>query len=205
VERTPLRRGSWLVKHRDNFTFTFHVNRRSGKPSRDLLRLLVVAFLSLSRWLKCNGLYEGVSKSFRSGSLERELQMVQLSATRCSCIAILWVSLLSFAVIILCVASQWVYCCCLFRYRLSPETFGYTLVNYWIILRLFNDAVSTTEVIKRWKETGVLSWIIGATGVKDLEGNRGSFDGTIWSVTCKTTTDILSIFKIEWLLYFRHH
>jgi hypothetical protein len=33
--------------------------------------------------------YEGVSKSFRTGRLERELQMVQLSATRCSCIAIL--------------------------------------------------------------------------------------------------------------------
>jgi hypothetical protein len=33
--------------------------------------------------------YEGVSKSFRTGRLERELQMVQLSAIRCSCIAIL--------------------------------------------------------------------------------------------------------------------
>jgi hypothetical protein len=33
--------------------------------------------------------YEGVSKSFRTGRLERELQMVQLSATRCSYIAIL--------------------------------------------------------------------------------------------------------------------
>jgi hypothetical protein len=33
--------------------------------------------------------YEGVSKSFRTGRLERELQMVQLSATRCSCITIL--------------------------------------------------------------------------------------------------------------------
>jgi hypothetical protein len=33
--------------------------------------------------------YEGVSKSFRTGRLERELQMVQLSTTRCSCITIL--------------------------------------------------------------------------------------------------------------------
>jgi len=33
--------------------------------------------------------YEGVTKSFRTDRLERELQMVQLSATRCSCIAIL--------------------------------------------------------------------------------------------------------------------
>jgi hypothetical protein len=38
--------------------------------------------------------------------LELELQMVQLSATRCSCIAILWVSLVSFAAITLCVTSQ---------------------------------------------------------------------------------------------------
>jgi hypothetical protein len=35
------------------------------------------------------GLYEGVSKSFRTGRLEREVQLVQLSTTRCSCIAIL--------------------------------------------------------------------------------------------------------------------
>jgi hypothetical protein len=33
--------------------------------------------------------HESVSKSFRTGRLERELQMVQLSTTRCSCIAIL--------------------------------------------------------------------------------------------------------------------
>jgi hypothetical protein len=50
--------------------------------------------------------YEGVSKSFRTGRLKRELQMVQVSATRCSCIASLWVSLVSFAAIILRVASQ---------------------------------------------------------------------------------------------------
>jgi hypothetical protein len=49
--------------------------------------------------------YEGVSKNFGTGRLERELQMVQLSATRCSCIAISWVSLVSFATITLCVAS----------------------------------------------------------------------------------------------------
>jgi hypothetical protein len=54
----------------------------------------------------CNLIYEGVSKSFRTGRLERELQMVHLSATRCSFIAILWVSLVSFAAITLCIASQ---------------------------------------------------------------------------------------------------
>jgi hypothetical protein len=52
---------------------------------------------------------EVVSKSFRTVRLERKLQMLQLSATMCSCIAILWVSLVSFAAIILCVASQRVF------------------------------------------------------------------------------------------------
>jgi hypothetical protein len=53
--------------------------------------------------------YEGVSESFRTGRLERELHMVQLSATRCSCVAIFWFSLVSFAAIALCVASQRVF------------------------------------------------------------------------------------------------
>jgi hypothetical protein len=52
---------------------------------------------------------EGVSESFRTGCLERELQMVQLSATRFSCVAILLVSLVSFAAITLYVASQRVF------------------------------------------------------------------------------------------------
>jgi len=50
--------------------------------------------------------YEGVSRSFRTGRLEREPQMIRLSATRCSCIATLWVSLVSCVAITLCVASQ---------------------------------------------------------------------------------------------------
>jgi hypothetical protein len=53
--------------------------------------------------------YESVSKSFRTGRLERELEMVQLSAIRCSCIAILWASLVSFAALALYVASQRVF------------------------------------------------------------------------------------------------
>jgi len=47
-----------------------------------------------------------VSKSFRTGRLMRELQTIELSDTRYSRIAILWVSLVSFAIITLCVASQ---------------------------------------------------------------------------------------------------
>jgi hypothetical protein len=52
---------------------------------------------------------KGSNQNFRTGRLEREQQMVQLSATRCSCIAILWVSLMGFAAITLCVASQLVF------------------------------------------------------------------------------------------------
>jgi hypothetical protein len=53
------------------------------------------------------------------GRLERELKMVQLSATRCSCIAILGVSLVSFAVITLCVASQ----------RVTPKASVYFFID----------------------------------------------------------------------------
>jgi hypothetical protein len=73
--------------------------------------------------------YEDVSKSFQTGRLERELQMVQFSATRYSCISVLWVSLVSFAAITLCVASQRVFIvAAVVLLWLSPETFGYTLV-----------------------------------------------------------------------------
>jgi hypothetical protein len=51
-------------------------------------------------------LYEGVSKNFRTGRLERELQMVQFSATWCSFIAILGVNLASFAALTFCAVSQ---------------------------------------------------------------------------------------------------
>jgi hypothetical protein len=55
-------------------------------------------------------MYGGVSKSFRTDRLEGELQMVQLSATRCIYVYVLWVSLVSFAAITLCVvASQRVF------------------------------------------------------------------------------------------------
>jgi hypothetical protein len=57
--------------------------------------------------------------------------MVEISAKRCSCIAILLVSLVSFAATTLCVASQRVFIlCCSFRYRLNAENFGYKLVYF---------------------------------------------------------------------------
>jgi len=67
--------------------------------------------------------HEGVTKSFLTGHLEQELQMVQLSAIRCSCITILWISLVSFATITLCVASQWAFIVVkhIYHYGLSPD------------------------------------------------------------------------------------
>jgi hypothetical protein len=58
---------------------------------------------------KADHLYEGVTKIFQTGRLERELQIVELSATSCSWVVILWVSLVSFAAITLCVTSQRVF------------------------------------------------------------------------------------------------
>jgi hypothetical protein len=68
---------------------------------------------------------------------ERELQMVQLSPTRYSCVAILWVSLMSFAAITLCVASQWVFV--VISLWLSPETFGCILLCYVIPFNYFRS------------------------------------------------------------------
>jgi hypothetical protein len=78
----------------------------------------------------CRLVYDGVSKIFRTGRLEQEQQMVQLSATRCSCITILLSQSSEFCRHnSLCCFSATVYCSKgIFRYRLSPGTFGYTLV-----------------------------------------------------------------------------
>jgi hypothetical protein len=65
-----------------------------------------VVFLSIIKHRDSSMQYEGVSKSSWTGHLEQELKMVQLFFTRGSCIAILWVSLVSFSAITLCVAFQ---------------------------------------------------------------------------------------------------
>jgi hypothetical protein len=84
--------------------------------------------------------YEGVSKSFRTDRLERELQMVQLSATRCSYTAISRVSLVSFTTISICVASQGV--------------FAVVVVVYFVIdsVRKLLDTPSYTTILLKWLE-----------------------------------------------------
>jgi hypothetical protein len=79
-------------------------------------------------------MYEGVSSSFRTGRLQRVLQMVQLSATRCSCIAILWVSLVNFAAITLCISSQRVIIIVVYFVIDSVWKLQYTLVWYMLLL-----------------------------------------------------------------------
>jgi hypothetical protein len=88
-------------------TFRFRLKSRQlrlcrGASSLSRGRVWVTVLVCLKR-------YEDVSKSFQTGRLEREPQMVQLSAIRRSCIAISWVSLVSIAAITLCVASQRVF------------------------------------------------------------------------------------------------
>jgi hypothetical protein len=61
--------------------------------------------------------YEGVSKSFRTGHLERELQMVQLCH---------WVQLYRYFVS---QSSEFYFCKRVFYCRLSPVAFGCTLVS----------------------------------------------------------------------------
>jgi hypothetical protein len=77
-------------------------------------------------------MYEGLSKSFRTGRLERELQMVQLSAIRCSYHYFVSQSSELCRHNPLCCFSTSVFCCKhIYRYRLSLESFGYTLVCFF--------------------------------------------------------------------------
>jgi hypothetical protein len=54
----------------------------------------------------------------------------------------------SFAAITRCIASQQVFIVVLFRYRLSPETFGYTLVLTLLCGVLFEKLIFTQLVKK---------------------------------------------------------
>jgi hypothetical protein len=58
------------------------------------------------KWLVWPYEVRGCIQKFPDWPPGAELQMEQLSATRCSCITILWLSLVSFPAVTLCVASQ---------------------------------------------------------------------------------------------------
>jgi hypothetical protein len=98
----------WTRQRREKHPFPAPAGCRSS-ISQPVIQSLYRLIYSGSLTCYINFMYVDVSKSFRTGRLERKLQMLELSATRCSCIAILWVSLVSFAAITLCVASQRVF------------------------------------------------------------------------------------------------
>jgi hypothetical protein len=111
---------TWVSSSRVTFTFSpstrntviITPNRSRLPPSKTLGNVKLFLFLTRHNTMKSYGrveIYEGVPKIFRTRRLKRELQMVQLFATKCNCIAILWVSLVSFAATTLCVASQRVF------------------------------------------------------------------------------------------------
>jgi hypothetical protein len=127
-------------------------------------------------------LYYGVSKSFRTGCLERELQMVQLSATRCSCITTLWVSLFSFAAITFCVTSQQVFIVAVV-YFIMTETSGYSLVFHFLSVSAVPRRLYTLQLahfLRRCVQNGS-----GAHPASYPTGTGGSFPGSkatkVWS------------------------
>jgi hypothetical protein len=102
--------------------------------------------ISVGKIMGCESFGSGVkifdhtrvyTKSFRSGRLEGELQMTQLFATRCSCIAILWVSLVSFFSITLCAASQRVFIIIISLLTQSGK--------FWIYPRILHGATYETK------------------------------------------------------------
>jgi hypothetical protein len=91
-----------------------------------------------------HGMCEVLHKSFRICHLEPEL----LAATRCSCISILWVSLVSFAAITLCVASQWAFIVIVAYFVMIQSE------NFWIHPRI--NFINCTDMAAlrniRWAE-----------------------------------------------------
>jgi hypothetical protein len=123
--------------------------------------------------------YESVSKSFPTGPLERELQMVHLSATRCSYIDILWVSVASFAAITLCVASQRVFIVVSVyfvidsvRKLLDKSSYMRCCWTWWVSLYIRVSGVSLRWQIIiccEWNEIGcgsAFSWLTEVYGAK---------------------------------------
>jgi len=85
-----------------------------------------------------------------------ELQMVQLSATRCSCIAILWASLLILSAITLCVASQRVFI---------------AAVVYFIIDSV-RELLDTPSYFTKWTHNGE---VLRVSDSKDVKRNSFPF------------------------------
>jgi hypothetical protein len=104
---------------------------------------------------------EGVSKSFRTGRLERKLQMVRLSATRCNCTAISWVSLVRFAAVTLCVASQRVRIVVYFvidSVRKLLDTPSSIRNRIGKVVPVLNEAPRHEDILEEWRYSSTHSW-----------------------------------------------
>jgi hypothetical protein len=158
-------------------------------------------------------MYEGVSKSFRTGRLELELQMIQLSATSCSCIYILWVSLVSFAAITLCVASERVFIFVSVYFAMTQSG------NFWIHPRILDLDVRWRWVVSftsRLLYPGarfLVGWVGPRAGLDTLAmknipspaGNRTPFVQTIVSHYTDWATPAAFIvidYVILWCLFY---
>jgi hypothetical protein len=133
---------------------------RTSHLANYLLSHETLTWLRPSLDRRASRVYEGVTKSFRTGHLERELQIVQLSATTCSCIAILWVSLVNFSAITLCVASQRVFI------FVSVYFFMTQSGNFWIHPRILTSLRMETNF----------------SGIRTLvkQGNMGKQKYEVW-------------------------
>jgi hypothetical protein len=97
-------------------------------------------------WSITHASYEGVFKSSRTGRLEREPQMIQVSAIRYSCIAILWVSLVSFAAITLSVASQLVFIIVAVVHFVMTQSGNFWIHPHtWITIKFKHSFIHKTE------------------------------------------------------------
>jgi hypothetical protein len=123
--------------------FTLNLDRTSLYLHTCLSRKFLLAWTGLKNHChttRFQPVYEDVTKSFRTGRLERKLQMVPLSANKCSCIAILWLSLVSFAAITLCVTSQRVFIVVSVYFVMTQSG------NFWI-----HHRSSAKWLSKRWE------------------------------------------------------
>jgi hypothetical protein len=111
--------------------------------------------------------YEGVSKNFWTSRLERELQMVQLSAARCSCIAILWVSLVRFAAITVCVVSQQVFIIVVIYFLINSDRKLLGTPTYKCILLPFSH-VSFHSMFINWSYKSVAYKLVNGPRVIKL-------------------------------------
>jgi len=84
---------TWTTMHPDHTfpptLFPNYAYTQYKQHYRCPLEWSFLTYMERSCPLQVSSVYEDISKSFRTGRLEQQLQMVQLSTTRWSCIAIL--------------------------------------------------------------------------------------------------------------------